>query len=115
MSAGITTENCSEGGQALGNLNEGGATFYRDVNLDGVNHFDARVSSAGPGGTISIYLDNPQGTLLGTCTVDHTEGEQPWVTKTCPITNASGTHNICLVYHGTGKNLFALEWVAFLP
>ncbi len=43
------------------------------MNLNGQTSFQARVASAGAGGSIQIRLDGTNGTLIGTCTVPHRE------------------------------------------
>ncbi|HTJ78340.1 MAG TPA: carbohydrate-binding protein [Rariglobus sp.] len=110
----IVTGPCSEGGRAIAIPNNGDYTAYPNTDLKTSATFIARVASPGPGGTISIYLDNPQ-TLAGTCTVPSTGGPQNWVNVYCALTGATGTHNVYLRYNGTGPGLFNLTWFAFSP
>src|SRR4029077_2903152 len=95
------------------NIQNGSYTAYYNVNLNGVNAFVARVASAGPGGTIQIYLDGTNGALVGTCMAPETGGSQTWSNEYCPVSGASGTHNVYLVFTGGSGNLFSLEYFGF--
>ena len=107
-------ETSSEGGQDMGYILSGGYVVYNNINLAGKTYFAARVASAGSGGNIEVHLDSPSGTLLGTCTVPVTGDWQTWATETCSLSGASGTHNVYLVFTGSGGSyLFNLEWFAF--
>jgi len=108
--SGGSLENCSEGGQNLGNINNGNYADFNAININGTTTFSARVASAGAGGNIEVHVDSPTGTLIGTCTVPITGGWQTWTTQTCSLSGASGAHNIYLVFKGKGGALFNLEW-----
>lgn len=112
---GVSTESSSEGNLDVGNILNGSYTFYSNVNLSNLTTFRARVASAGLGGNIQVRLDNPTGTLAGTCTVPVTGDWQSWTTVSCPISNTSGTHTVYLVYTGGDGALFNVEWFAFTP
>ena len=109
----VKSEDCSEGGSDVGSIDANAFTAYKNVALNGAQTFAARVASAGTGGNIEIHLDSATGTLLGTCSVPVTGDYQKWVTQTCPLTDASGTHDIYLVYTGNGTALFNIEWFVF--
>lgn len=117
-SGSISTQGCWEGGLNLCAISNGNYAVYNDVDLNGVTQFDARVASVfGVGqsaGTISIYLDSPGGTLIGTLPITGTGGWQTWVTQSCPISGATGYHNVYLVFSGSGSNGFVnFEWFGF--
>jgi hypothetical protein len=109
----VVPETCAEGGQDIGSIVNGSFTYYAGINLAGSTSFNARVASAGVGGSIQIHLDSPTGTLIGTCAVPVTGGWQNWATETCGITATTGTHTIYLVYTGSAGNLFNVEWFSF--
>jgi len=111
--SGVSLEPCSEGGQAVTNIENGNWVAYNNVNLNGVNSFVARVASAGFGGNIEIRLDSPSGTLIGTCPVSGTGGWQMFANVFGNVTGASGTHTVYLVFTGAGGNLFNLEYFGF--
>lgn len=110
------TEPCSEGGQDISGLNNGDVTLYPALNLDGTTTFIARVASGGAGGTLAVYLDKDTGTPIGTCTVSPTGGYQTWIDVSCTLpTPLTGSHDVYLVFNGTGTNLFSVKWFAFSP
>ena len=113
LSSGLQLESCSEGGQSVGFIQNGSYAVYNQVNLNGINRFVARVASAGSGGNIQIHLDSPTGPLIGTCMVAVTGGWQTWADAYCPITGASGSHDVYLVFTGSSGNLFNFEFFSF--
>jgi hypothetical protein len=118
-SGGVQTESCSEGSMDVGNITDGSYTVYRSVSLSGKRTFVARVASAGAGGRVEVHLDSPAGTILGTCAVPITGGWQTWSTQTCPLSAATGTHDLYLVFasgaDAGGGFLFNLQWFALRP
>ncbi|HEX4084946.1 MAG TPA: TIGR03790 family protein [Chthoniobacteraceae bacterium] len=113
ISAGVTTETCSEGGLDITGITDGAYAAYGNLNMNGVTQLIARVASSGSGGTLAVRMDCPTGTLLGTLTVPSTGGSQTWSTEACTLSGASGYHTIYLVAIGGGGSLFNLEWFAF--
>jgi uncharacterized protein (TIGR03790 family) len=118
-SGGIQTESCSEGSLDVGSISDGSYAVYKSLSLTGAGTFVVRVASAGTGGLVEVHLDSPAGTLLGTCDVPVTGGWQTWTTQTCPLTAATGTHDLYLVF-GSGTDggvgfLFNLQWFALRP
>jgi uncharacterized protein (TIGR03790 family) len=114
-SGGVQAENCAEGGMDVTNIGSGSYTVYGNVPLTGAATLAVRVASGAAGGNVELHLDMPSGTLLGTCTVPATGGGQTWTTRTCPLSTATGSHDVYLVYTGSGNNLFNLEWFALRP
>jgi len=82
---------------------------------DGAKAFDARVASAGSGGTIELRLDSNTGKLIGTCIVPVTGGWQTWVTKSCTVSGATGIHDLYMLFKGTSGSLFNINWWMFTP
>ena len=112
-SAKVMAEDCAEGGKDLAFIDNAAYSAYKHLDLGGAQSFAARVASGGSGGKIEIHADSAAGPLLGTCAVPVTGGYQQWVTQTCPLSGASGTHDVYLLYTGSGTSLFNLEWFAF--
>src|SRR5450631_1997339 len=113
-SKGLKTETCGEGGMDVTNIDSG--EFIKVAGVDfagGATSLDVRVASAGSGGTIEVRLDSQTGTLVGTCAVSTTGGAQTWATKTCPISGASGSHDLYFVFTGGSTNLFNFNWWKF--
>jgi glucuronoarabinoxylan endo-1,4-beta-xylanase len=112
--SGIQTESCSEGGQNIGYLETGDYAVYNNIDFGGgAVSFQARVASATGGGNIEIRLDGITGPLVGTCSVAETGGWQTWVTATCNVSGASGTHNLYLRFTGGSGYLFNVNWFKF--
>ncbi len=76
----------------------------------GATAVDVRVVTAGAGGSIEARLDSQTGTRVGTCAVTNTGGAETWVTKTCPISDATGVHDLCFAFTGGSGNLFNFNW-----
>jgi hypothetical protein len=114
-SSGVKTEVSSEGGLDVANIENGDFIKVKGVNFSsGAASFDVRVASATSGGNIEIRLDDSTGgTLLGTCAVTGTGGWQTWVTKTCTVSNATGTHDLYLRFTGGSGFLFNVNWWKF--
>jgi hypothetical protein len=99
MMSGVTIEPCAEGGQDI-SVTASGWSAYNNINLGGTDTFVARVASAGSGGSMEIHLDSPSGTLIGTCPIPATGGNQIYADAYCNVSAASGTHDVYLVYSG---------------
>jgi hypothetical protein len=115
FSAGLKTEVCSEGGMDVTMISNGDYIKVKSVDFGpGIVSFDARVASAGSGGTIELHLDSQTGTMLGSCAVPGTGGAQTWMTKTCPVSGATGVHDLFFKFTGgSGNSLFNFNWWKF--
>jgi arabinoxylan arabinofuranohydrolase len=112
--SGIETEPSSEGGMNVGFIDNGDYLKVKGVAFGtGAASFSARVASASSGGRIEVRLDSTGGSVVGTCTVGATGGWQTWTTTTCPVTGASGTHDLYLRFTGGSGSLFNLNWWQF--
>jgi len=112
--SGIQNETCSEGGQDIGYIENNDYVVYNNINFgSGAKGFLVRVATANSGGNIEIRLDSLTGTLVGTCAVTSTGDWQTWVTKTCLVSGASGTHNLYLKFTGGSGYLFNINWFQF--
>jgi len=114
--SGIQTESCSEGGLDVGYINSGDWCIYNGLNFGpGTLRLNARVASAGSGGTIEVRLGATNGTLVGNITVPVTGGWQTWTTVSTALTNVSGVQNLVLRFVGGSGYLFNVEWIEFTP
>jgi hypothetical protein len=65
-----------------------------------------RVASAAGGGAIDVRIDgcdeftSQAGTSIGTCQVASTGGADIYDALSCPLTNTSGPHDLCLSFSG---------------
>jgi arabinoxylan arabinofuranohydrolase len=113
FATGIKTENCNDtgGGQNVTRISGGDYIKVKNVNFrDGVASFEARVSASTGNASIELHLDSQDGTSLGTCDVS---GQADWTTVTCPVSGGSGTHDLFLVFSGSGDELFKFNWWKF--
>jgi hypothetical protein len=101
--SGVETEVCSEGGMNVTAISNGDFIKVKGVDFGtGATTFNARVASAAGGGNIEVRLNSQTGTLVGTCAISATGGNQTWTTKTCAISGASGVHDLFFVFTGSG-------------
>lgn len=113
---GIEVEDCSEGGRNLANLEAGDYVKVESVDfLTGPVSFEASVASAGAGGTLELRLDAVDGTLLGSCAVEPTGDWQTWDTVSCDVAEATGIHDLFLVFEGGNGMLFNVDYWQFTP
>nr|WP_114298306.1 carbohydrate-binding protein [Anaerobacterium chartisolvens] len=112
--SGTQNVSCSEGGEAVGYIENGDYTAYQKVDFgSGAGSFHARVSSATGGGNIEIRLDSITGPVVGTCAVAGTGDWQNWADAKCNISGASGEHTLYLKYTGESGYLFNVNWFTF--
>jgi hypothetical protein len=104
---GVETEPSSEGGMNVGWIENGDSIKVKGAAFGtGANSFSARVASGNSGGTIELRLDDPNGPVVGTCTVAGTGGWQNWTDVSCPVSGATGTHDLYLKFTGGSGYLF---------
>ncbi|MBO9555887.1 family 43 glycosylhydrolase [Cellulomonas sp.] len=112
--SGIETEPSTEGGMNIGWIENGDYVKVKGVAFGtGATSFSARVASATSGGRIEVRLDGTGGPVVATCTVGGTGGWQSWTTTTCPVTGATGTHDLYLRFTGGSGTLFNVNWWQF--
>ena len=104
-----------DGTQVVGYIYDGSWVSYHDVDFGaGVTRMQANAASAGIGGTIEVHLDSLSGPAAATCTVPVTGDWFGWTTITCPGVQASGVHDVYLLFRGgAGAALFALKYFYF--
>ncbi|MBB5866781.1 hypothetical protein F4553_000160 [Allocatelliglobosispora scoriae] len=112
--SGIETEPASEGGMGVGWIDNGDYIKVKGVGFGtGATTFAVRAASGTSGGRIELHLDSPSGTNVGTCTVPGTGGWQTWTTVTCPVSGATGTHDLYLRFAGGSGSLLNMNWWQF--
>ncbi|WP_083958039.1 ThuA domain-containing protein [Herbidospora mongoliensis] len=81
----------ASGGTTVGYVDNGDWVGYANFSTAGKNSFTARVSSGGPGGTITIRAGSQTGTVLGTVNVPNTGSWDTFQNVTTSLnSNASG-------------------------
>jgi hypothetical protein len=73
-----------------------------DFGSDGAKRFTANVASETGGGTIELRLGSPDGRHLGSLAVSKTGGWDEWRQQSVPVSGATGTHDLYLVFRGNG-------------
>lgn len=112
--SGTQLENCSEGGQNVGYIENGDYLVFNNFSFgNGVNSFKARVASGSGGGSIELRLDSLDGPVVGTCSVSGTGGWQTWGDAICQVSAAGGTHNLYMKFTGGSGYLFNINWFQF--
>ncbi|MFB4292228.1 family 43 glycosylhydrolase [Nonomuraea sp. ATR24] len=115
-SSGVETEPSEEGGLNVGFIENGDHLKVKGVAFgNGASSFTARVASATSGGRIELRLGSATGALVGTCAVTGTGGWQNWASVTCPVSGATGTHDLYLRFAGGSGYLLNLGWWQFTP
>ncbi|MEV4455480.1 family 43 glycosylhydrolase [Microbispora sp. NPDC049633] len=112
--SGVETEPSNEGGMNVGFIDNGDYIKVKGVAFGtGARSFSARVASGSAGGKIEVRRDSVSGTLMGTCDVPGTGGWQTWTTVSCPVTGATGTHDLYLRFTGGSGYLMNVNWWQF--
>ncbi len=114
----LRTEPCtdSDGGFNLGYAAAGSWAQFRNIDFgSGVNTVEARVASAGTGGTLEFRLDAPDGALIAQVPLPVTGGWQAWTTVSAPVRGASGIRDLYVVFtrQGGSGGLGNLNWFRF--
>lgn len=71
-------------------------------------------SVAGTGGSIEIRLDNINGPLIGTLTINgnNTDTDQ-WSVQSCKVTKTKGTHDVYFVFRKQNNSPVKFDWWKF--
>ena len=106
---GMVVENCSEGGQDMGYIDQGDYLVWNGVNIPSTGSYliENRVASGANGGTISSDL-NAGSIQLGSTGIPATGGWQNWTTVSKTVTMNAGTYNFGIYAQTGGYNL---NWV----
>ncbi|MGI5214471.1 PQQ-dependent sugar dehydrogenase [Plantactinospora sp. CA-290183] len=97
------TKTAAEGGQTVGDINNGDWIAFQPYRLANATSFSARVSSAGAGGTLQVRAGSATGSVLGSATVPVTGGWETFATVTGTISAPpAGTTTLYLTFAGSG-------------
>ena len=64
--------------------------------------FSASVASNSAGGLVQLHLDRIDGPIVASLRVANTGGWESWQTKTAPVSNVVGTHDLYFLFKGKG-------------
>ncbi|MFC6021733.1 PQQ-dependent sugar dehydrogenase [Plantactinospora solaniradicis] len=106
----------AEGGQTVGEINNGDWIAFQPYRLNNATSFTARVSSAGAGGTLQVRTGSATGTVIGSATVPVTGSWDTFTTVTGSIANPpAGTTTLYLTFAGSGTGaLYDLDAFTFV-
>lgn len=112
--SGIKTEDCSEGGQNIGYIENDDYIMFRNVDFeDGAKSFTARVAGGQDGCAIEVYVDSLDGTPIAKCSIPSTGGWQNWTDVSCNTAAVTGKHTIYLKFTGGEGYLFNINNFVF--
>ena len=111
---GVKTEDCSEGGQNVGYIENGDYIMFKNIDFDdGALSFKARIAGGQDGAAIEIYTDSTDGSPAGKCSIQKTGGWQDWSDVSCNISRISGKHELYLKFTGDEGFLFNINNFVF--
>jgi len=106
----VVNHDGASGGKRVGYIDPGDWLKFDPANLVGVDAIGYRVSSGGPGGTIEVHKNAPDGPLVQTVQVANTGSPDNYVDiAPAPITDPGGTGPLYLVFQGSGGGLFDVD------
>jgi len=109
--SGLLLTRAGNGAQAATAFQDGDWLAFREVDFgSGVTAMEARASSVSSGASIDVRLDGVNGPSAGVCTIPATASATAWIVAACANVQASGVHDVLLVFHG---GQFAVEWFRF--
>ena len=113
--SGVETEPASEGGMNVGWIENGDYIKVKGVAFGaGASSFTARVASGDQRRhRSSCAWTAPAARSWARCAVPGTGGWQTWTTVTCPVSGATGTHDLYLRFTGGSGYLFNVNWWQF--
>ncbi|RCG26506.1 sugar-binding protein [Sphaerisporangium album] len=98
----------ASGGRTLGFIDNGDWAGYSSVSTAGATKFSARVSSGGPGGTITVRSGSQTGSVLGSVSVANTGSWDTFTTVNTTL-NGTGTGPVFLIFSGGAGSLFDID------
>lgn len=88
-------------------VTDGDSAVFKYYAFDGThNTFTVMVKGGAQDGRIEVRLDNETGELLGNCDIAGGQERRQWNAFSCRIKPAEGKHGLCLVFRGSGRDLF---------
>lgn len=85
-----------------------------DFGPKGAASFTANLASGGAGGIIELHLDSTDGPQIGRLVVSPTGGWDDWQIQTTPVSGATGTQDVVMVFKGEGESpLFNMDYWQF--
>ena len=112
--SGVKTEDCSEGGQNVGYIENGDYIMFRNVDFEeGARSFTARISGGQDNCGIEVYIDSMEGIPAAKCSIPKTGGWQDWTDVSCNTSIITGKHTLYLKFTGGEGYLFNINNFVF--
>lgn len=112
--SGVRAEDCSEGGQNIGYIENNDYIMFRNVDFEnGAKSFTARVAGGNDDCKIEVYIDSMDGTPTAKCSIPSTNGWQNWTDVSCNIATVTGKHTLYLKFTGGEGYLFNINYFVF--
>lgn len=109
--SGILTEDCAEGGQNIGYVENGDYIMFKRMDFeDGAKSFTARVS--GNAAAVELYTDSLT-TPAAVYNFAGTAGFTDWTDISFNVPNLTGTHNLYIRFTGGEGYLMNMNWFTF--
>ncbi|HTM91285.1 MAG TPA: carbohydrate-binding protein, partial [Flavisolibacter sp.] len=103
---GVETTSDNSTGVYVTDIDNGDYIKVRSVDFKkGAKSFEAEIASLS-GGAFEIRLNSPDGTLIGTCSINNTGGLQSWKKQSCKVKKVKGIHDVYFVFKGGEGHLF---------
>ena len=88
---------------------------FEQLDLQGIRQIGLMLQPTG-GGRISIHLDQPDGTIIGSKLITEGSAETPWKEQVLSIKSEYDVHDVYIrVQHTDPINMLNLDWVRFYP
>jgi glucose/arabinose dehydrogenase len=111
---GLFSKTTAEGGQTVGDIQNGDWIAFQPYALAGANRFTARVSSGGSGGTLSVRTGSQTGTVLGSVAVPNTGSYETFTDVSTNLSTVpAGTTTLFLTFSGGAGSLFDVDSFTF--
>lgn len=112
--SGVRAEDCSEGGQNIGYIENNDYIMFRNVDFEnGAKSFTARVAGGNDDCKIEVYIDSMDGTPIAKCSIPSTGSWQSWTDVSCNIAEVAGKHTLYLKFTGGEGYLFNINNFVF--
>lgn len=110
--SGIRVEECSEGGQNVGYIENGDYLLFQNVDFeDGAKQFIARLAGGAAG--IELYLDSLESTPVANLSFGGSGSWQVWTDAAFNINTISGKHDLYLKFTGGDGYLVNINYFVF--
>ena len=104
----------SKQGRRLNSINDQSYFMLKAIDLKGIDQLTYHYASKDQNAIIEVRTDSPAGPVISTVNTTATGDGRKYADVTTPIQSQAGKHDLYFVFvKPDGKNLLALEWVAF--